>query len=183
MPDLSPFISYFIAAAVVLGLLILLAVLARSLTGRAALRRGARLGVVEALDVDKMRRLVLVRRDDVEHLIMIGGEQELLIETGIGLSRARAAAAEPMLRERPSAARVVFDEADGFDDLPPEPAPVEPLEPRIRPAVQPAQPALRPAPRPAVFGDRLERSPNLRAVERDEPGLGTVRPVPDRDDP
>ena len=42
-----------------------------------------RLGVVETAGVDGRRRLVLVRRDDVEHLIMIGGPVDMVIETGI----------------------------------------------------------------------------------------------------
>ena len=46
-------------------------------------RRDKRLGVVETASVDARRKLLLVRRDDVEHLIMIGGPLDLLIETGI----------------------------------------------------------------------------------------------------
>jgi flagellar protein FliO/FliZ len=33
--------------------------------------------------VDARRKLLLVRRDDVEHLVMIGGPVDMLIETGI----------------------------------------------------------------------------------------------------
>jgi hypothetical protein len=43
-----------------------------------------RLAVVEQAAVDSRRRLLLVRRDDVEHLIMTGGPVDLVIETGIG---------------------------------------------------------------------------------------------------
>lgn len=42
-----------------------------------------RLGIVETTHVDARRRLVLVRRDDVEHLIMIGGPIDMLIEQKI----------------------------------------------------------------------------------------------------
>lgn len=42
-----------------------------------------RLGVVEAASVDGRRRLILVRRDDVEHLIMTGGPVDVVVETGI----------------------------------------------------------------------------------------------------
>jgi hypothetical protein len=42
-----------------------------------------RLGVVETASVDGRRRLVLIRRDNVEHLIMIGGPVDMVIETGI----------------------------------------------------------------------------------------------------
>jgi flagellar protein FliO/FliZ len=43
-----------------------------------------RLDVVEQANVDGRRRLVLIRRDDVEHLIMTGGPVDVVIETGIG---------------------------------------------------------------------------------------------------
>lgn len=51
-----------------------------------------RLGVVEHANVDGRRRLVLVRRDGVEHLIMTGGPVDVVIETGIGERRGREAA-------------------------------------------------------------------------------------------
>jgi flagellar protein FliO/FliZ len=46
-------------------------------------RPDKRLDVVEHASVDGRRRLVLVRRDNVEHLIMTGGPVDLVIETGI----------------------------------------------------------------------------------------------------
>lgn len=42
-----------------------------------------RLGVSEQAAVDSRRRLVLIRRDGVEHLIMTGGPVDVVIETGI----------------------------------------------------------------------------------------------------
>jgi flagellar protein FliO/FliZ len=42
-----------------------------------------RLSVMEHAYVDRQRRLVLIRRDDVEHLIMTGGPVDVVIETGI----------------------------------------------------------------------------------------------------
>ena len=45
--------------------------------------RDKRLGLVETASVDARRKLLLVRRDDVEHLIITGGPVDLLIETGI----------------------------------------------------------------------------------------------------
>jgi flagellar protein FliO/FliZ len=42
-----------------------------------------RLAVMEQASVDRMRRLVLIRRDDIEHLIMTGGPVDVVIETGI----------------------------------------------------------------------------------------------------
>lgn len=43
-----------------------------------------RLGVVEQASVDNRRRLLLIKRDGVEHLIMTGGPVDIVIETGIG---------------------------------------------------------------------------------------------------
>lgn len=57
-----------------------------------------RLGVSEQATVDSRRKLVLVRRDDVEHLIMTGGPVDVLIETGIAprkLESPNRAPAEP----------------------------------------------------------------------------------------
>jgi hypothetical protein len=44
-----------------------------------------RLGVTEQASVDSRRRLVLVRRDNVEHLIMTGGPVDVVIETNIAV--------------------------------------------------------------------------------------------------
>lgn len=43
-----------------------------------------RVYVVEQSNLDGRRRLILIRRDDVEHLIMTGGPVDMVIETGIG---------------------------------------------------------------------------------------------------
>ncbi|MBX9455767.1 MAG: flagellar biosynthetic protein FliO [Rhizobium sp.] len=51
--------------------------------------REPRLLVLDAAAVDPKRRLVLIRRDDVEHLIMIGGPTDIVIESGI-TDRSRA---------------------------------------------------------------------------------------------
>ncbi len=50
-------------------------------------RPDPRIGVIEQASVDGKRRLLLVRRDDVEHLIMTGGPVDVVIETGIGEKR------------------------------------------------------------------------------------------------
>ena len=42
-----------------------------------------RLSIMEQASVDSRRKLVLIRRDDVEHLIMTGGPVDVVIETGI----------------------------------------------------------------------------------------------------
>ena len=76
-------LSVFITAAVCLLALILLLVVWRTFSPRMSGRRGQRLGISEYHEIDKMRRLVLVRRDGTEHLILIGGPQDVLIEQSI----------------------------------------------------------------------------------------------------
>lgn len=62
-----------------------------------------RLSITEQYNIDNRRRLVLIRRDDVEHLIMTGGPVDVVIETGIGAphdARADAVASAATLSSR-----------------------------------------------------------------------------------
>ena len=61
-----------------------------------------RLSVMEQASVDGKRKLVLIRRDDVEHLIMTGGPVDVVIETGIAAAPAHGAEASSA-RPSPSA--------------------------------------------------------------------------------
>lgn len=45
--------------------------------------RKHRLAVMDATAIDNRRRLVLVRRDDVEHLLLIGGHNDVVVEADI----------------------------------------------------------------------------------------------------
>ncbi len=45
--------------------------------------RQPRLGLVDAFSLDGQRQLVLIRRDNVEHLVMIGGPNDVLVESQI----------------------------------------------------------------------------------------------------
>lgn len=87
------FFFVFIAALIVVGGLLLRGYLATgSVTGSITNtffgpRPVKRLEVTDHASVDGRRRLVLVRRDNVEHLIMIGGPVDVVVETGIGESR------------------------------------------------------------------------------------------------
>jgi hypothetical protein len=94
MTALQPYMSSLLSAALILGGLILALMVYKILNRRIGGSRGARLGVSEVHDIDKSRRLVLVRRDDVEHLIIIGGDHDLVIEQNIdtGLTRPRSIA-------------------------------------------------------------------------------------------
>lgn len=51
--------------------------------GGLMLRKGQRrrLSIVEQLTVDNRRRLLLIKKDETEHLLLVGGTSDLLIET------------------------------------------------------------------------------------------------------
>ncbi|MGR7997581.1 flagellar biosynthetic protein FliO [Xanthobacter sp. ZOL 2024] len=75
------------------------------MTGRG--RAGPRLAVVDAISIDPRRRLVLVRRDDVEHLLLTGGTNDVVVEpniTGGYVDTSGLRPALPMERQGRSAA-------------------------------------------------------------------------------
>jgi flagellar biogenesis protein FliO len=64
-------------------------------------RKGhARLSVTDAAIVDDKRRLVLVRRDNVEHLILIGGPSDVVVEQNIVRHGAPSVHSEEMAQRR-----------------------------------------------------------------------------------
>ncbi len=85
MSDEFLYIRAAAALVFVLALLGVFAFVARRFGGGAVpSKRQKRLTIVEVAAVDPKRRLVLIKRDQVEHLVMIGGGQDLVIESGIG---------------------------------------------------------------------------------------------------
>src|SRR5262249_2277814 len=78
---------FFIAFLIVLALIGMTAWLVRrfgsSRLGTTARGRQPRLAVIDAATVDGRRRLVLIRRDNIEHLLMIGGPTDVVGETDI----------------------------------------------------------------------------------------------------
>lgn len=82
----DPF-KFFVAFAIVLALIGLTAWLVRRFganrLGGNTRGRQPRLAVIDAATVDGRRRLVLIRRDNVEHLMMIGGPNDLVVEPNI----------------------------------------------------------------------------------------------------
>lgn len=73
-----------------------------------------RLGIVEAVALDSKRRLVLVRRDDREHLIIVGTQGETVVESGIVAIEGRTVGAHTASRAAGRHDR--FD--DRYDDEP-----------------------------------------------------------------
>lgn len=85
--DYDIYLRFVAALAFVLALIWLIAWVmrrygfGRSLAAAAAGKR--RLGIVEVAPLDRQRRLVLLRRDDREHLVLLGPSSDTLIETDI----------------------------------------------------------------------------------------------------
>lgn len=85
--DFGNYVQFILALVFVLSLIGLLAwayrrfVLGQKL--QLGPRRASRLDIVEFRNVDAKRRLVLVRRDDIEHLVLLGPNSETVVETGI----------------------------------------------------------------------------------------------------
>lgn len=159
---LAPFVTTIVAAAIVILLLLIVVWVARKALGGAigpkGKGRGPRLAVMDVSVVDQKRKLVLVRRDEVEHLLLIGGQNDLVVEAGILRvpAAARTQRLEPSLRAEPEAA-----ERTGAA---PRPAPLRPAESQT--------PTPRPAPsRPHPSADSRNAevraaSPLTRAVPR-----------------
>jgi hypothetical protein len=125
MEIIAPYLNYIITAATVLAVLIIGLLVFKAFNQSVRGRKGQRLGISEYHEIDKTRRLVLVRRDETEHLILIGGAHDLVVESGIGIN-------------------------NGMDDLreparPPIPlrtAPRAPVFAERRPALRPVEPPM-----------------------------------------
>lgn len=195
--------SRFLLAAGGVGLALLLLIIvlwvirsrAPSPFVRGGRNRQPRLQVLDAAAVDARRRLVLVRRDDVEHLIMIGGPSDIVIESRIlpaaaeqpeSANRPHPVEQHPISVARPEtppvspprppvAARVEPAAEPAFS----APVPSEP-RPRPEPSAQPsAQPPAQPAVAPPVVTSPLPAEPVTAplSAERDNP-LRAVPPQP-----
>jgi len=86
--DWDNYLRFVLALLFVLGLIGLLATLVRKYgigMTNVSIRKGAerRLALVEVLPLDAKRRAVLLRRDDTEHLVILGPESQTVVETHI----------------------------------------------------------------------------------------------------
>ncbi|TPI68106.1 hypothetical protein FJ420_08545 [Mesorhizobium sp. B3-1-3] len=155
-------------AALILLVVVLLAIkVVRNLTfgtfvagGR---NRKTRLAVMDATAVDSHRRLVLVRRDDIEHLILIGGPTDVVVERDIRLAAPR----------RPALTGDGGQQQTGAAQRPraPQPAPA-PARPPAPPAAQPAAATHPRAPAPAPIKPAAPSQPTAKVMPL--PGYGTT---------
>jgi len=83
--SLDVYTRFVLALVAILVLLGLLAWLGRrfGLAGRPASGGKRRLAVVEIAPIDGKRRLVLLRRDRTEHLVLLGPDSAIVAESGI----------------------------------------------------------------------------------------------------
>jgi flagellar protein FliO/FliZ len=191
---------FLFAFVVVLALIGVVLWLVRRFAGNrlgASTQRGRmpRLAVIDAAAVDGRRRLVLVRRDNVEHLLMIGGPTDIVVEPNI----VRAVAGREQLPYRPAGAEpppriAPLPDALGDEDPFPhaEPQMPEPPPRPVRPAFAEEMRRPAPPPMPMPMPERPERrsdplagfaaEPMTRAETRMEP-RPEPRPEPPRLEP
>ena len=98
--DTLTYLRFPLALVFVLGL-ILLATLALRRFGWPSLapaREGRRLQLVETLALDPKRRLILIRRDQVEHLVILAADGGTVVERAIPVA---APVSPPPARDTP----------------------------------------------------------------------------------
>ena len=109
--------------------------------------RQQRLAVLDSATVDARRRLVLIRRDNVEHLILIGGPSDVVVEPNIVRGQPLAGTARPPAR-------------GAFDDM--DDASIVPFDEPERPAPQPTPAQRQPAPAPRPEPPRTMPQPTQK---------------------
>ncbi|TLG74004.1 hypothetical protein FEV16_12170 [Methylocystis sp. B8] len=93
LPALGALVAFLVAAVLVLYIFRLL--FGRRIRSPGGRSRAKRLDVVDVFDLDRERQLVIVRRDNAEHLLLIGGPNDILIEPSIRIEPALSRAPEP----------------------------------------------------------------------------------------
>ncbi len=170
--------KFILAFMIVLGLIGIAAFLMRrfsagplSMSGPRG--RQPRLAVIDAANVDGRRRLVLIRRDNTEHLLMIGGPTDIVVEPNI--VRAGVAAASRELRPGTAADALSRQSAAAREPDPLWQQPAEPM-PRVVRGLDDVEP-VRPDPLRAdpLRADPLRPEPPLRPVREIAAGDGPVR--------
>ena len=88
--DSVSYLKFLFALLFVLGLIGGIALLAKrfGIGTRGPMRRSKdhRLAIVENMQLDAKRRIILIRRDNNEHLLLVGGETDLVVETNIPIN-------------------------------------------------------------------------------------------------
>jgi hypothetical protein len=152
-------VAIFVAA--VLVLLVFRLAFGRRLRMPGGRARQMRLGIVDAFDLDRQRQLVIIRRDNIEHLVMIGGPNDILIESQIIRSEARS-------RDKDIRDKDIRDKEPVHVPAPSGKPPV--VEPRL------PTPAAMPEPLPAAATQEAIPAP----VATRSPSLAPTAPILNR---
>jgi hypothetical protein len=139
--------------------------------------RQPRLAVIDYTSVDTRRRLVLVRRDNVEHLLMIGGPSDVVVEANIvrGTPAARDVT-QPRASPAPEtlARAIPLPEAESNGSWPLQPEPSgPPVLPRRAPIAQ--EPANFP---PPLHAEPPRRQRDVLAALADDLTAVPITPAP-----
>jgi flagellar biogenesis protein FliO len=172
-PEMPLAAKFFIAFAVVLALIGLTAWLVRRFganrLGGGARGRQPRLAVIDAATVDGRRRLVLIRRDNVEHLLMIGGPTDVVVEANIVRATGAREPARVSVATEPATRQ--SQNGDGSWPLQPlsEPTPIPAPRPSRSSATEepwlPPEPGARARPADSLTGLAAELSTRLNPPE------------------
>jgi flagellar biogenesis protein FliO len=168
----------FLTAAFALGAVIVAILLVLWLlklvfraSGNIARGRNRRLAVVDSLALDPKRQLLIVRRDNVEHLILVGGPQDMVVETGIAVEEAPSA--QPARRPIPMVA--------SRKPMPAKAPPVAVTPPAAAPTPTPQ--AAEPAPATAIERLRDLGLPTNKRAHLSLRHTGLLRPVSEMEMP
>ncbi len=173
-PQYVPAVLWTLAAlAALVAILIVIKVVRRASSGTfvaGGRNRKTRLAIMDATAVDSHRRLVLVRRDDVEHLLLIGGTNDIVVEQNIRLN---APVRRPTPPDGPN--QTVQQRPRPAEAGAPTPAAVAPAR-AAHPAPSPARPAAQP-----VSQRPHEPTTEIRTIPRQaapHPQSPPARPAP-----
>jgi flagellar protein FliO/FliZ len=100
--EFDTYLRFILVLIFVLGLVFVLGwVLKRSgISGGAVIGKGKRLGVIDTAFLGPKHRLVLVRRDNVEHLVLIGPNSSAVVESGIVDGKAARQSFQALVKEQ-----------------------------------------------------------------------------------
>jgi flagellar biogenesis protein FliO len=160
-------------AAFALGIVLVAIVFglwALKLLTRASERMGRtkqpRLSIVDSATVDGKRKVMIIRRDNVEHVVMTGGPQDLVIESGIAVVAETPQPERRAQRPAPAAAKPTAP-----SDIA---TPITPDRPVSRDAVDRLRDLARPAPlKPRTA---LRHTALLRPVSSHDTGVIPIGP-------